>query len=474
MLEANNSYKVTAIDIMSLLRSDSDGNVTIDFDNGKQVKGQLRIPEYQRPYVWKPDDILKFLEKLHKEYFSLYDELPSYCYYLGTLVFYQERGSSFIEIIDGQQRLTTVALLLAFLRDANLSFPIRYSHPKSQKSIINNYDWMESNKEKLENIDFEKISVTIVITSNQDDAYRFFENQNTAGVRLNALQILKPLHLQAVEPMLMDEYAKKWEEIDGDLSEVARYLLKARLWRSFNFREIPKDQGSEKYRDLLISEFGEKTSTGDNVAYTLSKISHGKNSIDINFSKNAYHVCQPLNKGVNAIEYFFYFVGLYKDFLKNYNVSSNNFYKWVCSYRDGTGLLIEFYQICLLIYLSIHGVKEFKSASFWLFRSTFELRFRHKVVKQDTIKNFIEKEKNIFDYIYASFSSGDLFHRLEQLEYKNVKIEDDTQKGVRYKFLGRVLGRMNENENNFSCQDEVICYDVGIKKYIKYEVGNDK
>ena len=51
MLEANNSYKVTAIDIMSLLRSDSDGNVTIDFDNGKQVKGQLRIPEYQRPYA---------------------------------------------------------------------------------------------------------------------------------------------------------------------------------------------------------------------------------------------------------------------------------------------------------------------------------------------------------------------------------------------------------------------------------------
>lgn len=76
-----------------------------------------RIPEYQRPYVWGKDQINDLLDDIS---FAQQNDNESE-YFLGSIVFqtktnnngkYQED-----DLLDGQQRLTTLFLITAVIRD---------------------------------------------------------------------------------------------------------------------------------------------------------------------------------------------------------------------------------------------------------------------------------------------------------------------------------------------------------------------
>jgi hypothetical protein len=74
------------------------------------------IPDYQRPYAWTPDearelidDLLGFIEVNP----GPVSEMPSY--FLGSIVLIKG-DSPVADVVDGQQRLTTLTLLLAAIR----------------------------------------------------------------------------------------------------------------------------------------------------------------------------------------------------------------------------------------------------------------------------------------------------------------------------------------------------------------------
>ena len=71
----------------------------------------LAIPEYQRPYVWTPKEINKLLAQL-KQHQERTDEKP--LFYLGSIVLFKNQKND-LEIIDGQQRLTTLTILFSVL-----------------------------------------------------------------------------------------------------------------------------------------------------------------------------------------------------------------------------------------------------------------------------------------------------------------------------------------------------------------------
>jgi uncharacterized protein with ParB-like and HNH nuclease domain len=79
----------------------------------------FRIPEYQRPYVWETDEVRELLEDLN---FAM-TEKPEFNYFLGSFVFQSKLVSrndqEFKEndLLDGQQRMTTILLLFAVIRD---------------------------------------------------------------------------------------------------------------------------------------------------------------------------------------------------------------------------------------------------------------------------------------------------------------------------------------------------------------------
>lgn len=73
----------------------------------------FRIPDYQRPYAWEAEQATQLLDDLVEALDRDTDE-P---YFLGSVVLVKRKESSDAEVIDGQQRLTTVTILLAVLRD---------------------------------------------------------------------------------------------------------------------------------------------------------------------------------------------------------------------------------------------------------------------------------------------------------------------------------------------------------------------
>lgn len=77
-------------------------------DAGKKQK--FIIPEYQRPYAWSEDEVQTLFDDI-VEYTQERIDSP---YFLGTIVSYTNDHNE-QEIIDGQQRITTLSLLLRAL-----------------------------------------------------------------------------------------------------------------------------------------------------------------------------------------------------------------------------------------------------------------------------------------------------------------------------------------------------------------------
>lgn len=78
-----------------------------------------RIPEYQRPYVWGSDQVIELLDDVYRARQSN----PEAQYFLGSMVLKKsdkQDGTTKYEeydLLDGQQRLTTLFLITAVVRD---------------------------------------------------------------------------------------------------------------------------------------------------------------------------------------------------------------------------------------------------------------------------------------------------------------------------------------------------------------------
>ncbi|NHC31938.1 GmrSD restriction endonuclease domain-containing protein [Dermacoccus nishinomiyaensis] len=75
---------------------------------------EFEIPEYQRPYAWTTEETLQLLSDLEGALNREDDDEP---YFLGSIVLVKAPSQARSEVIDGQQRLTTLTILLAVLRD---------------------------------------------------------------------------------------------------------------------------------------------------------------------------------------------------------------------------------------------------------------------------------------------------------------------------------------------------------------------
>ena len=81
------------------------------------------IPDYQRPYAWTTeqtsellDDLLYAIKDNNTETKNKQlDELPPY--FLGSIVIIKDTDHGPVEVVDGQQRLTTLTILLCVLRE---------------------------------------------------------------------------------------------------------------------------------------------------------------------------------------------------------------------------------------------------------------------------------------------------------------------------------------------------------------------
>ncbi len=74
-------------------------------------KGGLKVPRYQRPYTWSEREVRELITDLWRAF-----ERKAQFYFIGQIVLVKNAKGN-LEISDGQQRLATLTMLIAYVRD---------------------------------------------------------------------------------------------------------------------------------------------------------------------------------------------------------------------------------------------------------------------------------------------------------------------------------------------------------------------
>ena len=229
----------------------------------------FQIPLYQRPYAWTTEHVEELLDDL-VDAMRRDSDAP---YFLGSIVLIKSDDNAKSEVVDGQQRLTTLTMLLCVLRDIssddNLdgfirqagneyrgtedrfrlnarqrdrSFfeekiqrmhslegflqldPVAFSD--SQMNMFENVKCLrqellklnDSERRKLAGYVAQKCFLVVVSASDGDSARRIFSVMNNRGLDLSPTDVLKAVVLDAIsDPQSQDEYAVKWEGVEEEL-----------------------------------------------------------------------------------------------------------------------------------------------------------------------------------------------------------------------------------------------------------------
>uniref|UniRef100_UPI004047AAC1 DUF262 domain-containing protein n=1 Tax=Rheinheimera sp. TaxID=1869214 RepID=UPI004047AAC1 len=381
--------------------------------DSQQVIGKLTIPEYQRPYCWQDKQLAQLLAdiKAHNEQNKQTPELP---YYLGSLILHQSNGQ--LNIIDGQQRVTTLALM-SCISGSSANIDLSFESPISQQQIKHNLAWLQRRADSVRaTIAMERLQFTLVVTRSEDDAYRFFETQNTGGVRLGGPDIIKAHHLRAVEKLHQLQFAKTWEAL-GELDDVINSLLKGRYWQLLKHRELPSHQQQKQLRDAVVWELAQQTGYGPDLAY--GRVSRQKGLSGDMFLQSAqqgYDVRQPLNQGVNSIHYLAYFQALYNRYWREPDLPHlqgyQQFIAWL-KQQEGCGYLHGLYETCLMLYISQFGEHQLEQAAKKLFRVVYSRRVSNqKAVREQTVPAFT-RDTPVLDWIALSYTPEQCFDLLD-------------------------------------------------------------
>ena len=396
------------------------------------IHGQLCIPEYQRPYVWKEKQINRLLDDF-REYHDIKDEEKP-LFYLGSIILHQD--GDHLKIIDGQQRITTL-LLMHSLIDPDFKSGIKYSAPTSIQNIKRNLYYLKSIKDGevfdfigndiFTYIDLNKINVTLVITATEDLAYTFFETQNTGGVRLSGSDIIKAHHLRALSSRKIINYqARRWEGIDNDKVEsVIQNLAKVRFWDNRKWRRFPFYRDKRGIKEVLIGEFTEDTKNDrEDISFYYSAVKNdGGRAFQIHESQYK-QLKQPLSNGNNALDYITDYVQLH-DILfvtgKNDHRISDSFYEFTDKLmhgKSGTLFLKELLEICIVAYVSRFGFHRLFEASLWLYRVIYSLRVTSdRNVREASVFKFVF-DNQFVNNILEVYTVDELLQYLKRFTYQ--------------------------------------------------------
>ena len=205
------------------------------FDDENKCK--YIIPIYQRNYAWGDDEISSLLQDIKNACEKNKEQDKNY--YIGSLVVYRRENGDF-EVIDGQQRLTTLTLImhqLGKLSFRNVSFEHRdeseqaLSNLNSEKlpsnfsqalEIINKgiHEWGD-NKTNIAKFLLEKVEIIRTEVPEGTDLNHYFEIMNTRGEQLEKHEVLKARLMDILPENEQSLFAKIWDAC----SDMSRYAV---------------------------------------------------------------------------------------------------------------------------------------------------------------------------------------------------------------------------------------------------------
>jgi hypothetical protein len=395
------------------------------------IKGSLTIPEYQRPYVWTEKQINRLLNDLHE--YQQWKDIEKPLFYLGSIILHQVGNK--LNIIDGQQRITTM-LMLGKIQSPDFTTGLEYKTSLTVQNIKKNLSYLKAVKEKeiyeykhcniIEQLDFSKINITLVVTASEDLAYTFFETQNTGGIRLSGSDIVKAHHLRAIpSKKILNYQARRWEQMESEKVEhIMQYLGKIRYWDNRHWRRFPFYRDARGIKSELLDEFTERTlKTEEDISYHYSAVKF-ENGRQLQMYESQYkQLKQPLWDGNNSMDYINEYIDLY-DLLFNKEKSDHrvpdSFYEFVEKLmhgHSGTIFLKELLEVAIMTYVSRFGFYRITESALWLYRFVYSLRVSTgRNVREDSVFKLVYDHQFI-DNILEVFTVEQIHHYLKRFSY---------------------------------------------------------
>ena len=155
---------------------------------------KIFIPTYQRAYSWE----VKNSSNKNREVAILWEDIKSHIkskaksnFYLGNFIFEEDNGK--LGIIDGQQRLTTIILLLSALKNISNTSLTDYD--------LNNFSTVSYDEEDFKKILSEELLDIDKASSSTDSIKKIFNAYNFFKEKLKEIE---PEKLKAIENLILD------------------------------------------------------------------------------------------------------------------------------------------------------------------------------------------------------------------------------------------------------------------------------
>ncbi|GHS15288.1 hypothetical protein JP0116_13680 [Helicobacter pylori] len=268
---------------------EADATTLLKFINDNQ-KNQLVIPIYQRVYSWEK----KQCKQLWDDIIKVGGDDKMDGHFIGSILYVLDRithSNNALLIIDGQQRLTTITLLLTALRnhlsdevkrkeiedhylinsdkDGDKKFRLilsesdkdtllslidkdrrKPSEPSSK--IVENFklfeEWIRKNTNQLETIfkGLEKLMIVeIALEKGKDDPQLIFESMNSKGIELTQTDLIRNYIVMETEIEKQESFYNKywnkyWRAMEEEFKQNKKWFDRfVRHYLTIKTREIP-------------------------------------------------------------------------------------------------------------------------------------------------------------------------------------------------------------------------------------------
>ena len=218
------------------------------------------VPLYQREYAWTETEIVKMLTDL----WEAFEKDPQRNYYFGTLVVCPEPDGHSLQVIDGQQRLTTFMLLSVMLKPDIKGFNLRFSNRDQVNEFIGKYFECGGNLNKIDSPPESFVAAVGCLRAfrpSLDDGSLHEKNLETGLLEQEKDDVSFRdfiLHQVKLFEVIMpaDTDAMAYFEVMNNRGEQLQYheLLKAELLSKLfnNCKATFGDDATEKYSDLSM------------------------------------------------------------------------------------------------------------------------------------------------------------------------------------------------------------------------------
>ena len=297
---------------------------------------KYKIPDYQRPYVWSEDLALGLFSSIKRSFENgISDEIL-----LGHIILHIEADA--INIVDGQQRITTLALILKALGGNDVLFLNNKLNILSHKALKRNFEllkleWADTkDKERLVKYIKEKVKFTFVKTKDLDEAFLYFDTHNTSGRALSETDLLKNHHLMFMDEtkskQLMLHYAKKWNEYSLCGVNTSWFLRENLIFRTLRTALTIRNIKTNAYYPHVV--FGYYGADDEWYRINYSIFQEFKNHFDekIKIYKSNISIVDDVLGGANFFEYVFKYCDILKYIESNFIFFNGDFTG--CSYLN--------------------------------------------------------------------------------------------------------------------------------------------